>query len=151
VDLLPEVPSPFTVTRLATYHDDCQGTQRGENTIHILDDGRTRLAHFGDLGCPLTPDQLVALRDLDVALIPVGGFYTIDPRQAAALAEQVKPRVTVPMHFRDDEAGFGFDVISTVEEFASLLSPTVFLEGSLLDTEDLPDAAAAVLRPRYGR
>ena len=54
--------SPFTVTKIETYHDPQRGALRGPNTIHILSAGGKRIAHFGDLGCALTPEQLDALR-----------------------------------------------------------------------------------------
>ncbi len=46
-------------------------------------------------------------------LIPVGGYYTIDAKQAKSLVEQVKPRIVVPMHYRGE--GFGYDVLGTVK------------------------------------
>ena len=42
------------------------------------------MAHLGDLGCELEPEQLEALKGLDALMIPVGGFYTIDAKQARA-------------------------------------------------------------------
>ena len=71
-----------------------------------------RVLHMGDLGHMLSPEQLAALGRVDVLLIPVGGFYTIDARQAAELAKKIAPAVTVPMHYRGD--GFGYDVIAPV-------------------------------------
>ncbi len=35
----------------------------------------------------------------DVALLPIGGFYTMDPRQAALATSLIKPKVVVPMHY----------------------------------------------------
>lgn len=35
----------------------------------------------------------------DVALLPVGGTYTMDARQAAKLANQLKPQAAVPTHY----------------------------------------------------
>ena len=33
------------------------------------------------------------------------------------IVKKISPRITVPMHYRDDEKGFGFDVLSTIEPF----------------------------------
>ena len=35
----------------------------------------------------------------DVALLPVGGTYTMDAAQAAAAADAIRPQVAVPMHY----------------------------------------------------
>ena len=82
VRLLPAGESPFTIRTVAACHDDQGGALRGPNTIHILSAGGVTVAHLGDLGCELTPDQLDQLMDLDVLMIPVGGFYTIGPDEA---------------------------------------------------------------------
>ena len=36
---------------------------------------------------------------LDIALIPVGGFYTIDADSAARLIARIRPRIVIPMHY----------------------------------------------------
>ena len=77
--------NPFTITTIDTFHDPEGGALRGTNTIHILEAGGLKAAHFGDIGCQLTPTQLAELQGLDVAMIPVGGFYTIGPEEAKAL------------------------------------------------------------------
>ena len=86
--------NPFRITTIDTFHDPEGGALRGTNTIHILEAGGLRLAHFGDIGCPLTPQQREALSGLDVALIPVGGFYTIGPEEAKALIREISPKIT---------------------------------------------------------
>ena len=35
----------------------------------------------------------------DVALVPIGGTYTCDPRQAAAFVNALRPRAAVPTHY----------------------------------------------------
>ena len=70
------VLSPFTITEIHTWHDDARGTKRGSNCIRIFDDGTYRVAHLGDLGCELEPEQIEQLKGLDAVMIPVGGFYT---------------------------------------------------------------------------
>lgn len=139
--------APFTVTTLSTWHDDVQGAKRGPDTIHILDDGQCRVAHLGDLGCELTGEQLDQLRGLDALMIPVGGFYTIDARQARDLADLLKPRVVIPMHYRGE--GFGYDVIGPLSDFTALRGDVVEYSGSQLELTPETRAQTAVLRPKY--
>ena len=84
VALRPAQDCPFSITKIETFHDACGGAQRGPNTIHVLEADGVRIAHFGDLGCALTDAQANALQGVDVALLPVGGFYTIDAAQHTA-------------------------------------------------------------------
>jgi len=82
------------------YHDSQQGAQRGRNTIFVLEVDGLRLAHLGDLGHVLTPEIVQAIGALDVALIPVGGSYTIDAAAATQVVGQLNPRVVIPMHYK---------------------------------------------------
>ena len=138
--------SPFTVETIETWHDDQRGALRGTDTIHILDDGRCRLAHLGDLGCELTAEQKDRLRGLTALLIPVGGYYTIDAAQAAKLADELSPTVVIPMHYRGE--GFGYDVIGPLESFIALRRDGKEYPGSELELT--PDTAkqTAILKPR---
>ena len=78
----------YQLEAISSFHDGEDGTLRGMNTIHVSTADRLRVAHLGDLGCPLTEEQTARLRNLDALLIPVGGFYTIDAAQAQAMAEE---------------------------------------------------------------
>lgn len=126
------------------WHDSEQGRLRGDNLISVIDAEGLRLAHLGDLGHMLSPQQLEALGRVDVLLIPVGGFYTIDAMQARELAAALKPGIVVPMHYR--AAGFGLSNIGTVEDFLSLCEDVIRLESSVLDTDKISAPATVVLR-----
>ena len=104
----------FTVTELLTDHDDAGGSKRGKNMIRIFDFGGIRVAHFGDLGRELTDAELSALDGLSCALIPVGGFYTIDAAAAAAIAKRLHPATVIPMHYRTERCGF--DVLADIDD-----------------------------------
>lgn len=104
----------FTLTELETDHDDAGGSQRGKNVIRIFDFGGVRIAHFGDLGRALTVEETAALHGVDCAMIPVGGFFTIDAPRAAAIAADIGARMVIPMHYRTETTGF--DVIADIDE-----------------------------------
>ena len=148
VALVPGVESPFTVTRIETYHDPLKGVLRGRNTIHILATADKRIAHFGDLGCSLTSEQLAQLKDLDIAMIPVGGHYTIDAAQAASLVRKISPVHVIPMHYRGEGDAFGFGVIGTVKQFTDQMDSVTFIGGSTLDLDTLPAEQVLVLNPQ---
>ncbi len=134
----------FTLRELESFHDDCGGEKRGKNTIHILDAEGLRLVHLGDLGHPLSPQQLEALGKVDILLVPVGGFFTIDAKTAAELVKALKPRLTVPMHYRGE--GFGFDVIAPVDDFTALFENVRYADSNVLDTEGGMEEGVLVLK-----
>ena len=99
---------------IGSYHDQEQGASRGPNTIFVFDVDGVRVAHMGDQGCELEPDQVAQLRGVNVMLAPVGGGPTLDPDLIWALAEAVQPNVFVPCHFKTPD--IDLDII-TVDQF----------------------------------
>ena len=55
----------------------------------------------------------------DVALIPIGGKYTMDAAEGAELANIINPKLAIPVHYFDPEAA---------EKFASLVKPGIRTE-----------------------
>lgn len=106
-------PKDFKVTCIETYHDHHQGSHRGKNTIHIVDFENMKVVHMGDIGCMM--DDVSKLEHCDVLMIPIGGYYTIDTKEALEYIERIKPRIVIPMHYRSGD--MGYDVLSTNEEF----------------------------------
>lgn len=82
-----------------TFHDASGGSERGPNTCFRIDAEDLSVVHLGDLGHPLTDEQLELLEGADVLLIPVGGTYTIDAKAASQVVAQIEPRIVVPMHY----------------------------------------------------
>ena len=99
---------------VATYHDASGGSERGNNTIFCMDIDGVRLCHFGDLGHPLSGQQVADIGKVDVLLIPVGGFFTIDSKVASEVCDLLKPSVIIPMHFKNDKLDFP---IASVDDF----------------------------------
>ncbi len=99
---------------IPAYHDDAEGQQRGKNTIFCFTVDGVRVCHLGDLGHPLNDKQTAELGNVDILLIPVGGVYTIDAKVASQLCDRLKPKVIIPMHFKNDKCTFP---IAGVDEF----------------------------------
>jgi len=110
--------SPFSVQKMAVFHDGEKGALRGENTVHIIDGEGLRIVHCGDLGHLLSEEQLAQIGKVDLLLIPVGGYYTIDAKEAKATVAAIAPRIVVPMHYRHGE--FGLRPVGEVEDFLAL-------------------------------
>jgi L-ascorbate metabolism protein UlaG (beta-lactamase superfamily) len=109
-----ETVGAVRITGVGVAHDQVGGEKRGKNTIVVVDDGDLRLAHLGDLGHTLDATTVKAIGDVDILLVPVGGFFTIDHDEAAAVVESLNPRIVVPMHYKTDKVDFP---IATVDPF----------------------------------
>jgi L-ascorbate metabolism protein UlaG (beta-lactamase superfamily) len=93
----------ISVRTVGVYHDLKRGAELGLDTVFIFETGGVRIAHLGDLGHPLTDQQLSAIGSVDVVLVPVGGAGTIDAQEATHVVDQIRPRLLViPMHYKTD-------------------------------------------------
>jgi L-ascorbate metabolism protein UlaG (beta-lactamase superfamily) len=95
------------VVGIASEHDDAAGTMRGPNTIFCFTLDGVRVCHLGDFGQPaLRPEQLAAIGEVDVLIVPAGSGPTIGGSAAADLVRAVRPRLVIPMHYRTEAIGF---------------------------------------------
>ncbi len=106
------------IRTIPTFHDDQQGAQRGKNSMFLFEVAGMRLLFAGDLGHVLSDEQLAAVGDVDVLLLPVGGQFTIGAAEATQVVGQLKPGLAVPMHYKTDVVSFsGSDKLQPVEPF----------------------------------
>ncbi|MDO5131919.1 MAG: MBL fold metallo-hydrolase [Eubacteriales bacterium] len=140
-----EKKNPFSVTEIRSWHDDAQGTKRGDNVIRVFDDGEYRIAHMGDIGCMPTKEQKEQLKNIDVMLMPVGGFFTLEPADVYALVQELAPKMLVTMHYKGK--GFGYDVIAPVETYAALCDHVIRLDKSELSLPEDAAQGTIILRP----
>lgn len=89
-----------TFTGTAAFHDESQGAERGRDTVYSFGLDGVRFCHVGDLGCLLNEEQVKSVGPVDVLLLPVGGFFTLDVAKLDKVVAQLNPRVVVPMHFK---------------------------------------------------
>lgn len=148
VDTIPGRPQVLIEPLLATVgtvtirgvpadHDATGGTERGHQTILVLEDAGIRLVHLGDLGHELDQVAVDRIGKIDVLLVPVGGHFTIDAATAARVVDSLAPRVVVPMHYKTDKCDFP---IASVEDFLATQENVVRMEASTftVTTEALP-------------
>lgn len=81
---------------------------------YVLELGGNTYYHAGDTDHAPELDQVKA----DVAFLPIGGTFTMDPPEAAGLARKIRPQLAVPMHY-----GFIVGSPSDAQRFASDASP----------------------------
>ena len=79
-------------------------TAKARNAAATLSSSSRRAAcassTWATSGHRLTQAQIDAIGPVDVLLVPVGGFFTIDASGATEVMEQLQPRVTIPMHYK---------------------------------------------------
>ena len=152
----PEVIRKASITKvkgiefkgIASHHDEAGGSKRGKNTIFCFEVDGIRACHLGDLGHQLSDKQASELGDVDILLIPVGGYYTIDAKVATQVCDQLKPKVIIPMHFKTDKCGFP---IAGVDEFLKGKDEVKKLDTSEVEfeQEELPPTTQIIVLQPY--
>src|SRR3990170_3209738 len=84
---------------------------RGFNLGYVFKVGDQTIYHAGDTG---RVPEMADLGAIDVALLPIGGTYTMDEQEAAEAVRLIRPKVTIPMHY-------GYATAGDPQKFASLV------------------------------
>ncbi|MBM4356161.1 MAG: MBL fold metallo-hydrolase [Deltaproteobacteria bacterium] len=110
-------------------HGTAMGTVNADTRIFLVEVENLRVAHAGDLG--LIPPGLVEnLKGCDILFVPVGGHFTMAPKEAAAFISDVAPRLVIPIHFKTPHSDL---TIGGVDAFLSLMSPVRRRESGQID------------------
>jgi len=119
-----------SILGFSSFHDEKKGALRGKNTIYVFEAEGLRLAHLGDLGEALTDEEVSRLGNIDVLFVPVGGVYTIGPKEAVRVVGEIDPYFIFPMHYKAPDLN--------PEGFGKLFPLADFLTESGLTVENLP-------------
>ena len=129
---------------IPTYHDKNEGEDRGENMIFTMEFADKTVCHMGDVGHPLTDEEFAQLEDVDILLIPVGGYYTINADEAFEITKKIDPEIVIPMHFKTDKLDFP---ITRVEDFIHKFEhdEIEIKDGAEVDIADVPSSKKVVV------
>ena len=102
------------VRGVAAYNSDKQFHPKANNWVgFLIEIGSKQIYYAGDTD--LT-EQIKNLKDIiDVALLPVGGTYTMNAEEAAEATKYIKPALAIPYHWGDIIGGQ-----EDAEKFAAL-------------------------------
>jgi len=138
----------FDIKGVAIYGVESKhgGKDKGANIMYRFEIDNMSVAHLGDLGQALNDKQLEIIAGVDILLIPVGGKYTLDAKQAVEVISQIEPRIVIPMHYKVE--GLEID-IDGVDKFIREIGIKPIEEEKLkISKKDLPaeDMQVVVLK-----
>ena len=122
------------ITMVPAFHSSSIGAPGLEFSaampVGLIIDSEKPVYHAGDT-CVFSDMKLIGdLYKPEVALLPTGGFFTMDPKQAALAVSLIRPRIAVPMHY-----GTWEPIDSDPKEFERLVK------------ESAPDAKVEIMEP----
>lgn len=124
-----------------SFHDNENGSLRGNNTIYTFELDGMRVCHVGDLGTIPSDEVMARIKDVDFLFVPIGEVYTMEMSDVKRFIEMVHAKVTIPMHYR---VGGLTISISSIDDFLSLVpKDNVRYVGNSIDVmkDELPDTA----------
>jgi L-ascorbate metabolism protein UlaG (beta-lactamase superfamily) len=132
-----------SISNVPIYQNGVAGALKG--AAFIFNFGTLCIIHLGDLSHTLTSEQLQQIGQVDVALVPIDGTYTMGPEVAREVLQQLKPKLAIPMHYRDN--------LALVEAFGRGLSMRHLNSDTLLVSKATLPASTeiVVLRPKGTR
>lgn len=134
---------------IESYHDNKKGKERGLNTVYLIEAEGLRVCHLGDLGQKLDEEQLEEVDGIDILLAPVGGFYTLGPKEAVEVIGQVEPLIVIPMHYKAVGMTSSFKDLVKVDDFTKELGIEVEPVKKLFISKDkLPEEREVVVLER---
>ncbi len=129
-----------------TFHDNEQGKSRGPNKMVLFMIDGIRFCHAGDLGHVLTEEHLKEINGVDILMLPVGGHFTIGPREATEVMRQIDPKICIPMHFKNEKCGFPIEPVDTFLQDKSPLRRSSSSE-VMITKDDLPASCSILYLP----
>jgi len=115
-----------------TYHDGKKGAERGENLVFKYRMDGVDLCHMGDIGEECNAFLVETLMPVNVLMIPVGGNYTVDAKQAKEYVDRLMPDIVIPMHFKTKDCELDIDKVG---EFLDLFDDEhiVYIDGDTVE------------------
>lgn len=92
--------SNVEIRGVESFHDEAHGEKRGKNIIYKFTMDDINFCHLGDLGHEIDEETVQKIGDVDILFIPIGGTFTVDADQAWKVINKIKPRITIPMHYK---------------------------------------------------
>ncbi len=121
--LIIDMPGEFEkmgirVFGFQSFHDKTKGSERGENILYKFEAEGVSILHCGDLGFIPEDSFIDTLGEVDILMVPIGGFYTIDSDEAVQLVKKIEPSIVIPMHYNHSKLNQkNFSQLMGVNEF----------------------------------
>ncbi|MEK9131077.1 MAG: MBL fold metallo-hydrolase [Patescibacteria group bacterium] len=74
----------------------------GHQRILLIEAEGMSVAHLGAINRELTNDELEALSNVDILLVPIGGGRFLSPKMAVEVIAQIEPRIVIPYAYAVD-------------------------------------------------
>jgi L-ascorbate metabolism protein UlaG (beta-lactamase superfamily) len=137
-----------TITAVPAVHSS--GYSEGDNIIYagapmgfvVSDEGSATFYHAGDTGLFSDMTLIAELYNPQIAMLPIGGVFTMKPSEAAYAAKYLKSQTIIPMHYGTFPAltGTPAELELAMKRLGLLSKVVVLTPGQEVTTKELANA-----------
>lgn len=129
---------------IPAFHTPACETGKGEVVVYTIESEGIKICHLGDLGQKeLTEDQVEKIGNIDILMIPVGGVYTINSKEATKIISQIEPRIVIPMHYHIPKLKIKLEGLEKFLKAMGVKSPET-LNKLTIKKKDLPEEGMTI-------
>ena len=107
VEIIP-TDKELPMVEVSLPHDKFGGAKRGMSIARIFNFSDYSICHMGDVGDPEAVLKHEELKNIDIVLCPINGFFTISAKDAYQLQKKMGWKLLIPMHYQDAKKGTGY-------------------------------------------
>jgi len=78
-------------------------SKAGKTVIYQMKLDDFLLLHLGSLGKKLSQQEVEELTSVEILMIPVGGVWVLEPKEAIEVIAQLEPKIVIPMHYLEEK------------------------------------------------
>jgi L-ascorbate metabolism protein UlaG (beta-lactamase superfamily) len=82
------------------------------NTVYVIDYSGLTIAHLGELNSVPSQTEVEGLGEVNIALVPIGGYTSLNAAKAAEVISLLEPSIVIPMHYGMGKAKINLDPLS---------------------------------------
>lgn len=121
-----------TIVGYESFHDKCFGVKRGDNIIYTFLLDNIKICHLGHLGHLLSDELIESLGQINILLIPIGGHFALNGKEAAILARHINPNIVIPMYYKIDES---LNYLDNPQCFLTAMDNVIIHKDILINTD----------------
>ncbi len=125
---------------------DIESEEPRYNIVFVIEYEDIKIAHLGDLDHIPTQNEVDAMGQVDIALVPVGGGGALNASQAAEVISLLEPSIVIPMHYQANGSKIELDDVERFLREMGTSLEEIGIEDSLKITRsNLPEQTQIVV------
>ncbi len=134
---IEQINKELNIQEFVIPHDKDGGKKRGMNVARVIRFSDYSICHLGDIGDPKSILNIEGMKNIDVVLCPINGYFTIGALEAIKLQKEMGWKLLIPMHYHIASDNSGYPDGEQIEIFLKKTNTLLWDDNSLEINKDL--------------